>query len=63
MVEHYKAEIENKAANASFAASAGLLSVGALLEIPDTLTDFSEPIGLTLALIGTLLKLIKFFKR
>lgn len=63
MVEHYKAEIENKAANASFAASAGLLSVGAALPIPDGLTNLSEPIGLALAILGAVLKLIQFFRK
>ena len=54
-------ELPNKTANASFAASAGLLSAS-VLELPDSLTDFSEPLGLILALIGTALKLAKFFQ-
>lgn len=63
MVDDYRAEIGNKAANASFAASAGLLSAGAALPIPDGLTDLSEPIGLTLAILGAVLKLIQFFRK
>lgn len=52
----------NVAANASFAGSAGLLSVSQVLDLPVELADLSEPLGLILALVGTALKLIRFFK-
>lgn len=55
--------LSRKAANSSFAASASILSAGAMLELPSTLTDLSEPIGLVLALVGTVLKLVEFFRR
>ena len=52
----------NAAANASFAGSAGLLSLAQTIDLPANLTGVGEPIGLVLALIGTVLKLVQFFK-
>jgi hypothetical protein len=52
----------NKVANASFASSAGLLSLAQTIDLPANLTGVGEPIGLVLALIGTVLKLVQFFK-
>lgn len=52
----------NAAANASFATSAGLLSLAQTIDLPANLTGVGEPIGLVLALIGTVLKLVQFFQ-
>lgn len=52
----------NKVANASFASSAGLLSLAQTIDLPANLTGVGEPIGLVLALIGTVLKLVQFFQ-
>jgi hypothetical protein len=52
----------NAVANASFASSAGLLSLAQTIDLPSNLTGVGEPIGLVLALIGTVLKLVQFFK-
>ena len=52
----------NKVANASFASSAGLLSLAQTIDLPSNLTGVGEPIGLVLALIGTVLKLVQFFQ-
>jgi hypothetical protein len=52
----------NAAANASFAGSAGLLSLAQTIDLPANLTGVGEPIGLVLALVGTILKLVQFFK-
>lgn len=51
----------NAAANASFAGSAGLLSLAQTIDLPANLIGVGEPIGLVLALVGTVLKLIQFF--
>jgi hypothetical protein len=51
----------NKVANASFASSAGLLSLAQTIDLPTNLIGVGEPIGLVLALIGTVLKLVQFF--
>jgi hypothetical protein len=51
----------NKVANASFASSAGLLSLAQTIDLPANLIGVGEPIGLVLALIGTVLKLVQFF--
>lgn len=51
----------NSIANASFAGSAGLLSLAQTIDLPSNLTGVGEPIGLVLALIGTVLKLVQFF--
>jgi hypothetical protein len=51
----------NAVANASFASSAGLLSLAQTIDLPSNLTGVGEPIGLVLALIGTVLKLVQFF--
>jgi hypothetical protein len=56
-------DLSNKTANGSFAASAGLLSMSSTLPLPDGLTSFSEPIGLILALVGTILKLVEFVQK
>jgi hypothetical protein len=52
----------NAVANASFASSAGLLSLAQTIDLPANLTGVGEPIGLVLALVGTILKLVQFFK-
>jgi hypothetical protein len=52
----------NKVANASFASSAGLLSLAQTIDLPSNLIGVGEPIGLVLALIGTVLKLVQFFQ-
>jgi hypothetical protein len=52
----------NKVANASFASSAGLLSLAQTIDLPTNLIGVGEPIGLVLALIGTVLKLVQFFQ-
>jgi hypothetical protein len=52
----------NAVANASFASSAGLLSLAQTIDLPANLTGVGEPIGLVLALIGTVLKLVQFFQ-
>jgi hypothetical protein len=52
----------NAAANASFAGSAGLLSLAQTIDLPSNLIGVGEPIGLVLALIGTVLKLVQFFQ-
>ena len=58
---------ENKAtnaiANASFAGSAGVFSLAQTIDLPVELLPVGEPIGLFLALIGTVLKLVQFFKK
>jgi hypothetical protein len=51
----------NKVANATFASSAGLLSLAQTIDLPANLIGVGEPIGLVLALIGTVLKLVQFF--
>jgi hypothetical protein len=51
----------NAVANASFASSAGLLSLAQTIDLPTNLIGVGEPIGLVLALIGTVLKLVQFF--
>jgi hypothetical protein len=53
----------NKVANASFASSAGLLSLAQTIDLPANLIGVGEPIGLVLALIGTVLKLVQFFQK
>jgi len=53
----------NAVANASFASSAGLLSLAQTIDLPSNLTGVGEPIGLVLALIGTVLKLVQFFQQ
>jgi hypothetical protein len=52
----------NAVANASFASSAGLLSLAQTIDLPANLTGVGEPIGLVLALVGTILKLVQFFQ-
>jgi len=52
----------NAVANASFASSAGLLSLAQTIDLPANLIGVGEPIGLILALIGTVLKLVQFFQ-
>lgn len=50
------------ASNASLGLGAGALSLSMIPDVPIELTDVSEPIGLILALIGTILKLVQFYR-
>ncbi len=52
----------NAIANASFAGSASVFSLAQTIDLPSNLTGVGEPIGLVLALIGTVLKLVQFFQ-
>lgn len=55
-------EFKNKTANAAFAGSATLLAATQTIDLPAGLDQFTEPVGLILALIGAALKLFTFFK-
>lgn len=50
------------ASNAALGLGASALSLSMIPDVPGDLTGVSEPIGLILALIGTILKLVQFYK-